>query len=182
MNRCHICAEDVGHDYCSDPRSNDAPNNFGLVLHEECAVNVYALTDADYLAIAEQGPCPECDRFDAPHEGVCAGPGEPGPIVDMNANRRSPMIDRVSGRFSGEPTMPTNEDIANVLAAMIDPQADSGIREDARDELETWCTGAEVDTYSGAGVRTSEAGFVLRIGDTEFQITVQSRPRCQRTP
>ena len=91
------------------------------------------------------------------------------------------MIDRVTGRdYSDDPEMPEDQEIANALATLIDPEADSDMREDSLDELDSWCRvhgRADVRTYRDAGILTSEAGFVLRIGDTEYQITVTSRPR-----
>jgi|SRR6186997_957239 len=71
---CHVCNEVVEGDYFTDERANDAPENYGLILHEHCADELAMMDDREYLSIAQEGRCPECDRFNA-HEGICRGPG-----------------------------------------------------------------------------------------------------------
>jgi len=113
------------------------------------------------------------------------GPDEPceatGQLLTSNPSHSPQDYDGSEEPVLVEINMPSEQDLANAIAALIDPETDSDMREDAHDEIDSWCSNhaprAEVQTFRDAGLLTNDAGIVIRIGNTEFQITVQSRPR-----
>jgi predicted house-cleaning noncanonical NTP pyrophosphatase (MazG superfamily) len=77
--------------------------------------------------------------------------------------------------------MPSDEAFAALLQQIVDPASDEEMTDEALERLEDIIRvgkrSVEVRSFADAHLMTDDAGFVMRIGDTEYQITVQSRPR-----
>lgn len=190
--RCHLCAGDAGPAHFRDPRAL-GPESFGSVVCSACRERCKAFTADEFAAIADEGACPECHRYDA-HEGICAGPAEPclavgcGRCDAQGPGDGSPAHATAAGwvdhGLEGFPAWvcpacnrPEDcEALAEMLAVMLSPESSAeeraGLVEFVRLGHRT-----EVQSFRDADVQSRNAGFVLRMGDTEFHVMVTSIPR-----
>jgi hypothetical protein len=72
------------------------------------------------------------------------------------------------------PEVPSDADLAEMLMALVNPENGEDERAEVIERLEAIGLHTSVTSFRSAGVLTNNAGFVLRIGSTSFQITVVS--------
>jgi hypothetical protein len=74
----------------------------------------------------------------------------------------------------GSQELLSDERVAEMLQTLIDGNSDDAMRDEVFEDLEGLGAHIEVNSFRDAGILTSNAGFVIRVGGQTFQVSVVS--------